>query len=136
VSLSPVPVSHWFERIYHLRKRVSSSLSPLPPPEVCSLFESADDRPIHSAGTIQFPRTDFRERRANRTLYASPLILLRSDINGPPQESTEGDIPEKSWPSKGEIQVEGFSVRYGIDLPDVLHEVSFDVEVSTYAGYG
>jgi len=62
------------------------------------------------------------------------LMLLISDINGPPQESTEGDIPEKSWPSKGGIQVEGFSVRYGIDLPDVLHEVSFDVEVSTSCG--
>ena len=62
------------------------------------------------------------------------LMLLISDINGPPQESTEGDIPEKSWPSKGGIQVEGFSVRYGIDLPDVLHEVSFDVEVSTPCG--
>ena len=69
-------------------------------------------------------------------MYVFPLILLMSDINGPPQESTEGDIPEKSWPSKGGIQVEGFSVRYGIDLPDVLHEVSFDVEVSTFSGWG
>lgn len=59
----------------------------------------------------------------------SALLIL--DINGPPQESTEGDIPEKSWPSKGGIKVEGFSVRYGIDLPDVLHEVSFEVEVRT-----
>lgn len=56
--------------------------------------------------------------------------MLITDINGPPQESTEGDIPEKTWPSKGGIRVEGFSVRYGIDLPDVLHEVSFEVEVS------
>ena len=57
-----------------------------------------------------------------------------SDINGPPQESTEGDIPEKSWPSKGGIQVEGFSVRYGIGLPDVLHEVSFGVEPGQRVG--
>jgi hypothetical protein len=55
--------------------------------------------------------------------------LTLTDINGPPQESSEGTVPEASWPSKGSIQVEDFSVRYGPDLPDVLHEVSFQVEV-------
>ena len=52
------------------------------------------------------------------------------DINAPAQESTEGIIPEQSWPNQGSIQVENFSVRYGHDLPDVLHDVSFNVEVS------
>lgn len=53
-----------------------------------------------------------------------------TDIKSPPQESTSGTIPEKSWPAQGSIQVENFSVRYGQDLPDVLHDVSFNVEVS------
>ena len=57
------------------------------------------------------------------------VTSLNLDINGPPQESTEGLVPEKSWPSQGAIQVEKFSVKYGEDLPDVLHEVSFNVEV-------
>lgn len=56
--------------------------------------------------------------------------LMPVDINGPDQESTEGIIPEDSWPSQGSIQVENFSVRYGQDLPDVLHDVTFNVEVS------
>jgi ABC-type multidrug transport system fused ATPase/permease subunit len=31
------------------------------------------------------------------------------------------------WPNKGEIKVEELSASYGPDLPDILHEVSFDI---------
>lgn len=44
-------------------------------------------------------------------------------------EPTEGITPEKDWPNRGSIKFNEVSVRYAEDLPEVLHQVSFDVEV-------
>ena len=46
------------------------------------------------------------------------------------QESSEGDVPEKQWPERGSIEFKELSVKYADDLPEVLHKVSFKVEVS------
>lgn len=34
---------------------------------------------------------------------------------------------ESSWPSKGQVKVQDLRVRYGPDMPDILHDVSFEV---------
>ena len=34
---------------------------------------------------------------------------------------------ESSWPSKGQVKVQDLRVRYGPDMPDILHGVSFEV---------
>jgi ABC-type multidrug transport system fused ATPase/permease subunit len=45
------------------------------------------------------------------------------------QEALQADIYREydGWPSKGEIKVGELSASYGPSLPDILHEVSFDV---------
>lgn len=45
------------------------------------------------------------------------------------QEALHADMYREydGWPSKGEIKVEELSASYGPDLPDILHEVSFDI---------
>ncbi|OCF43038.1 hypothetical protein I317_03131 [Kwoniella heveanensis CBS 569] len=55
------------------------------------------------------------------------LTGLSTDITMPDHESEEGIIPEKSWPSRGEIKVENLCVRYAPDLPEVLKGVSFHI---------
>jgi ABC-type bacteriocin/lantibiotic exporter with double-glycine peptidase domain len=49
------------------------------------------------------------------------------------QEPTDGDVPVDQWPKEGGIKFTDVSVRYATDLPEVLHQVSFDVEVSSGA---
>jgi ABC-type bacteriocin/lantibiotic exporter with double-glycine peptidase domain len=34
----------------------------------------------------------------------------------------------EGWPAQGALDVEELSARYGTDLPDILHEVSFSVQ--------
>ncbi|WVQ99735.1 hypothetical protein IAU59_006877 [Kwoniella sp. CBS 9459] len=48
-------------------------------------------------------------------------------ITMPDHESDDGAIPEKSWPSHGEIKVDNLCVRYASDLPEVLKGVSFHI---------
>ena len=45
------------------------------------------------------------------------------------REATDGKIPAMEWPSKGAISIQHLSVRYAADLPDVLHDVSLEIEV-------
>ncbi len=47
-------------------------------------------------------------------------------------EPTEGENPKKNWPDQGAISIRNLSVRYANDLPDVLHNISFDIEVRGY----
>ncbi|KAJ6618212.1 P-loop containing nucleoside triphosphate hydrolase protein [Mycena sp. CBHHK59/15] len=35
--------------------------------------------------------------------------------------------PPASWPSKGSIVCQGLTVRYSSELPDVLHDISFEI---------
>ncbi|PSR83534.1 hypothetical protein PHLCEN_2v5688 [Hermanssonia centrifuga] len=42
--------------------------------------------------------------------------------------------PPTSWPLKGEIKCEGLLIRYAPDLPDVLHNLSFDIKPGEKVG--
>lgn len=47
------------------------------------------------------------------------------------QQSYEAFVTEdtlKGWPSKGLLEVTNLSASYGPDLPDILHNISFQVE--------
>jgi ABC-type multidrug transport system fused ATPase/permease subunit len=47
-----------------------------------------------------------------------------------PSSHTDSDNELGSWPSKGSIEVENLCARYGPDMPEILHDVSF----SAYGG--
>lgn len=47
----------------------------------------------------------------------------------PEHESEEGLFPPPDWPQQGRIDVRKLSLRYVPDLPQVLKNVSFTVEV-------
>jgi len=55
-----------------------------------------------------------------------------SPRGAPPQVSSFR--PPAAWPTSGEVSVEGLSVRYGPNLPDVLHEVSFAIKAGEHVG--
>ena len=62
-----------------------------------------------------------------QTFVSAERINFYCQLN---QESSEGEVPEKQWPEKGSIEFKELSVKYADDLPEVLHKVSFRVEVS------
>ena len=39
--------------------------------------------------------------------------------------------PSSSWPTAGRIDVEDLEIKYAVDLPTVLHKVSFSVDAGT-----
>lgn len=41
---------------------------------------------------------------------------------------TGRDLTVANWPTKGSLQVEELSARYGPELPEILHKISFTVE--------
>ena len=45
------------------------------------------------------------------------------------QEPKDGLKPDEKWPQEGKVEFKEMSVRYAEDLPEVLHKVSFTVEV-------
>ncbi|RXK39909.1 hypothetical protein M231_02843 [Tremella mesenterica] len=55
-------------------------------------------------------------------------------IQMPEQETSEGISPPPSWPQKGRIKVQNLSMKYAQDLPDVLHDISFDIEPGERVG--
>ncbi|WRT66672.1 uncharacterized protein IL334_003632 [Kwoniella shivajii] len=55
-------------------------------------------------------------------------------ITMPDHESTDGEIPESTWPARGEIHVNDLRVRYAPDLPEVLKGVSFHLKPGTRVG--
>ncbi|WVR06775.1 hypothetical protein IAU60_003810 [Kwoniella sp. DSM 27419] len=55
-------------------------------------------------------------------------------ISMPDREPIEGDVPEPSWPSQGEIKVENLRVRYAPDQPEVLGGVSLHIEPGMRVG--
>ncbi|OCF60910.1 hypothetical protein L486_00554 [Kwoniella mangroviensis CBS 10435] len=55
-------------------------------------------------------------------------------ITMPDEESREGMIPERSWPSRGEVKVQNLQVRYAPDLPEVLKGVSFSIKPGMRVG--
>lgn len=40
----------------------------------------------------------------------------------------ESFAPQGQWPTKGAIKVEELRARYGPEMPDILHDVSFEIE--------
>lgn len=44
------------------------------------------------------------------------------------QTSTNMSATFGGWPSAGRLDVEELSVRYGDDMPEILHKISFSVE--------
>ncbi|KAF7343123.1 ATP-dependent bile acid permease [Mycena venus] len=50
-----------------------------------------------------------------------------SDLSQEPPEFIE-PRPEPSWPERGAIQCENLVIRYALDLPDVLHNLTFEVQ--------
>lgn len=51
-----------------------------------------------------------------------------------PVERKAGIYPDDSWPSQGRIAFKNISARYSQDLPDVLHDVSFQIEPGQRVG--
>ena len=51
-----------------------------------------------------------------------------------PKESTAGSIPPPAWPDKGAISIEKLCITYAPELPDVLHNVSLDIEPGMRGG--
>lgn len=50
-----------------------------------------------------------------------------SEIPREPPEFIE-PRPPASWPEKGHIKCEDLSIRYAPDLPDVLHDLNFEIQ--------
>lgn len=48
-------------------------------------------------------------------------------------EPKDGVVPAKQWPNQGSLRIKDLCVRYAPDLPDVLHNVSLDVEVPSFS---
>ncbi|KAJ7489160.1 multidrug resistance-associated ABC transporter [Mycena latifolia] len=59
-------------------------------------------------------------------LVAVERVKETSDLAREPPEILE-PRPPATWPSKGEILCQDLSIRYAPNLPDVLHDISFQV---------
>ncbi|MEZ4240529.1 MAG: ATP-binding cassette domain-containing protein [Myxococcota bacterium] len=65
---------------------------------------------------------------AQRTLEVSLAALDRaSTLLAAPGEPSGGRCAPAAWPEVGRIELEGVSMRYRADLPEVLRDVSFEV---------
>ena len=66
------------------------------------------------------------ERVAEYESLETEDVRSLDEDHGPdgPSSSAVGDLEE--WPSTGAIEVNGLRARYGPDLPDILHDISFD----------
>ncbi|GMM34412.1 hypothetical protein DASC09_017370 [Saccharomycopsis crataegensis] len=75
-------------------------------------------------------------------LYAEVEMTMNSverlqeylDIEQEPAQFVPETQPPKSWPSKGEIEVKDLSLRYAPELPQVIKNVSFNVESTSKVG--
>ncbi|KZV87123.1 multidrug resistance-associated ABC transporter [Exidia glandulosa HHB12029] len=61
-----------------------------------------------------------------QSMVAVERVKEFSEIEQEPPEFIE-PRPPASWPSEGAIAVEDLSIRYANDLPNVLHELNFDI---------
>lgn len=63
------------------------------------------------------------------------LITSFVDSQLPSEPEIECPIPVPSeWPTSGHLQVEKLSAAYDHDLPNVLHDVSFEVKPAERVG--
>ncbi|GMM34147.1 bile acid-transporting ATPase [Saccharomycopsis crataegensis] len=75
-------------------------------------------------------------------LYAEVEMTMNSverlqeylDIEQEPARLIPETAPEASWPSKGVIEVKDLSLRYAPELPQVIKNVSFNVESTSKVG--
>ncbi|KAJ7598846.1 multidrug resistance-associated ABC transporter [Mycena floridula] len=68
-----------------------------------------------------------------QSMVAVERVKEYSDIEKEAPEYTELRPPE-NWPSHGAISFSNFSVRYAPDLPDVLHDLNFDIRSGEKVG--
>ncbi|KAG8760589.1 hypothetical protein FRC14_002591 [Serendipita sp. 396] len=61
-----------------------------------------------------------------QSMVAVERVKEFSELEQEPPEFLE-PRPPASWPSSGSIEVEGLSVRYAPELPDVLHDLTFSI---------
>ncbi|KAF7795629.1 hypothetical protein EIP86_006794 [Pleurotus ostreatoroseus] len=66
-------------------------------------------------------------------LVAVERIKEFTEIKREPPEFIE-PRPPASWPTKGEIKCESLSIRYAPDLPNVLHDLNFEVHAGEKIG--
>jgi ABC-type multidrug transport system fused ATPase/permease subunit len=57
------------------------------------------------------------------------------DIEHEP-EPKHGGTPPAYWPTSGDIRVENLTVRYSLDGPAVLHDISFHIKAGQRIGVG
>jgi ABC-type multidrug transport system fused ATPase/permease subunit len=71
-----------------------------------------------------------------RNIELDGISLERlADFRAIKQEERNSDvIIEESWPSQGIIRATNLCARYEHDLPDILHNISFDVQGGTKVG--
>ncbi len=51
----------------------------------------------------------------------------------PEKEDVTATVDD-SWPPEGHVSIEGLTVRYQEDLPDVLHDISVDIKPGERVG--
>ena len=61
-------------------------------------------------------------------------MLIISDVEMPLVEESDGNPPPASWPARGAVSFKKLCVTYAPDIPDVLHNVSFDIEPGMRVG--
>lgn len=70
-----------------------------------------------------------RERGSDRQSLSSD-----GDGDGDGDSDEDRGIVPKEWPDKGKIQVQDLCASYGVDMPDILHNVSFTVQAGERVG--
>ena len=69
--------------------------------------------------------TEFRllPREDGSSLDSPETSIARADYDERQLDRSLGN-----WPSEGKLSVRDLRVRYGPDMPEILHDVSFDIE--------
>ena len=84
-----------------------------------------------NADSLLFNLRDFELKGVSLERTTEYRLLPREDgevLNADDARySSEPATDTHDWPSEGAIKVHELRVRYGPDLPDILHDVSFDI---------
>ncbi|RXW18905.1 hypothetical protein EST38_g6949 [Candolleomyces aberdarensis] len=68
-----------------------------------------------------------------QSMVALERIKEYSELKREPPEIVE-PRPDNSWPSQGDIKCEDLVIRYAPDLPDVLHNLNFEIRPGEKVG--
>jgi ABC-type multidrug transport system fused ATPase/permease subunit len=61
-------------------------------------------------------------------------VALEREESAPPASEKSAATADGSWPTNGALRFEAVTLRYRVDLPPSLHNVSFTIEPNTKAG--